>query len=511
MDASLTAPSAPAGPRTTGPGRRRGLGTLLAVDLWERFSFFGMAAILVLYLTASKARGGMGMAPQSAAAVFAAYMSLSFLAGLPGGWLADRVLGARRAVLLGGSLIGCGHLLLAAPWAGALWPGLLLVVAGTGLVKPAMAAMVAEISGDGPGRREAAFSLFYVCIQVSALVAPVVTGLLAERVAWHLGFAAAAAGMLAGLLQFGLGTRAFGDVGVRPPRPVGRAERTAVLRRVRVVAGVAFVAGAMTVPWAVLGVLPVHAVLAVLGLVTVGLPFAYLRALRRLPAAGHPTGGAQDVREEGGGGGGARARLGAFTAMMAASAAFWMIFAQGGSALSLFADRHTDRALFGFEVPASWFQSLHPLFVLSVAPVLARLRAGAWQRVGAPVKFAGALAAAGTSFVLMAVAARLAEDGPVGPGWLILVYLLYSCGEIALAPAGLALAAAVAPPGSTSRFLAVNGLFGAVGVVIGGQLYRLTAVLPLSVYFLLVGLLVLTVAAAVALGAGRLSRRLSAD
>ncbi|MEU1180033.1 oligopeptide:H+ symporter [Streptomyces sp. NPDC005820] len=527
MDTSLTAPSAPAGTRTTGPGGRRGFGTLLAVDLWERFSFFGMAAILVLYLTAPRARGGMDMAPQSAAAVFAAYMSLSFMAGLPGGWLADRVLGARRAVLLGGSLIGCGHLVLAAPWAGTLYPGLLLVVAGTGLVKPAMAAMVAEISGAGPGRREAAFSLFYVCIQVSALVAPVVTGLLAERIAWHLGFAAAAAGMLAGLLQFTLGMRAFGDVGVRPPRPVDRAELRAVLRRVCVVAAAA---GAVTVPPAVLGVLPVNAVLAVLGLATVGLPFAYLRALRRLPADGHLTGAAQDVRDEPGRRGGTapgktgaaagdggptdpgpRARLGAFTAMMAASAAFWMIFAQGGSALSLFADRHTDRDLFGFEVPASWFQSLHPLFVLLVAPFLARLRAGAWQRVGTPAKFAGALAAAGTSFVLMAVAARLAEDGPVGPSWLVLVYLLYSCGEIALAPAGLALAAAVAPPGSTSRFLAVNGLFGAVGVVIGGQLYRLTAVLPLSVYFALVGVVVLTVAAAVTLGAGRLSRRLAVD
>ncbi|WP_328478257.1 oligopeptide:H+ symporter [Streptomyces sp. NBC_00377] len=603
MDTSLTAPPAPAGSRIAGPGRRRGFGTLLAVDLWERFSFFGMAAILVLYLTASKARGGMAMAPQSATAVFAAYMSLSFMAGLPGGWLADRVLGARRAVLLGGSLIACGHLVLAAPWAGSLYPGLLLVVAGTGLVKPAMAAMVAELGGEGPGRREAAFSLFYVCIQVSALVAPVVTGLLAERIAWHLGFAAAAVGMLAGLLQFTLGMRAFGEVGVRPPRPVGRAALAAVLRKVCAVLGLL---GAVAAPLAVLGALPVNGVLAVLGLTTVGLPFAYLRALRRrtetpraapgtgrgdtaedgsgrraedtdgrtragdtVPRAGvrpgtkpgadsdtgtdvHPrtgtglgtgtrtgecteeyagagtdvyagaaTGshsgagtrvhpGADADEYAGAGGQGARARLGAFTAMMAASAAFWMIFAQGGSALSLFADRHTDRALLGFEVPASWFQSLHPLFVLLVAPFLARLRVGAWQRVGTPMKFAGALAAAGTSFVLMAVAARLAEDGPVGPYWLVLVYLLYSCGEIALAPAGLALAAAVAPPGSTSRFLAVNGLFGAVGVVVGGQLYRLTAVLPLSVYFLLVGVFVLGVGTAVALGARSLTRRLAA-
>jgi POT family proton-dependent oligopeptide transporter len=253
------------------------------------------------------------------------------------------------------------------------------------------------------------------------------------------------------------------------------------------------VAALLVVP-ASLGLLPLPAVLAVLGLTTVTLPFRYLRALRRAAPPGE----------------GNRRRLAGFTALMAASAAFWMIFAQSGSVLSLFAERHTDRDVLGFEVPASWFQSVHPLFVLLAAPFVARL----WRRAGpgadVPVKFAGALIAAGLSFVLMAVATRLAEHGPVGPYWLLLVYLLYSCGEIALAPAGLALAAAVAPPGSTSRLLAVNGLFGAVGVVVGGQLFRLTAVMPLAWYFLLLGVFVLAVGTAVALGTPRLRRMLGA-
>lgn len=589
---SSTEPPAAAGSVSRRGGRRRGFGALLAVDLWERFSFFGMAAILVLYLTAPADRGGTGMAPQSAAAVFAAYMSLCFLAGLPGGWLADRVLGARRAVLLGGALIACGHLVLAAPVRGTLYAGLLLVVAGTGLVKPALAAMVAEAGGAGRARREADFSLFYVCIQVSALIAPVVTGLLAERIAWHLGFAAAAVGMLAGLAQFSLGLRGLGPVGSRPARPVTRAEAATVRRRVALAAAALC---AVLAPPALLGALPLKAVLAALGLTTITLPFAYLRTLRRVldregpaptgphtgqggphdgavpavrggdggagpavgglhggagpavrgadggirptvrgawekagPVAGGACGGAGPVAAVAHGGAGrpavrpaarsagdsgagsaARARLGAFAVMMAASSAFWMIFAQSGSALSLFAERDTDRELLGFEVPASWFQSLHPLFVLLAAPFAARLGRRAGPGTRTPVKFAGALAAAGASFLLMSVAASLAEDGPVQPYWLVLVYLLYSCGEIALAPAGLALAAEVAPPGSTGRFLAVNGLFGAVGVVVGGQLYRLTAVLPLSVYFLLVGGFVLAVGAAVALAAGRLERRLA--
>lgn len=493
MDTSLTpqdsAPAAPPAAPLRAGGGRPGFGTLLAVDLWERFSFFGMAAILVLYLTASEARGGMGMAPQSATAIFAAYMSLSFMAGLPGGWLADRVLGARRAVLLGGVLITCGHAVLALPVTGSLYAGLLLVVAGTGLVKPAMAAMVAGVSGDGKGRREAAFSLFYMCIQVSALIAPVVTGLLAERVAWHLGFAAAALGMTAGLIQFALGLRRYGDVGARPPHPVPRTEATAMLRRAAWATGVV---GALVVVPVACGLLPLPAVLAVLGLTTVTLPFWYLRSLRRTHAGGTLH----------------KRRLAGFTVLMAASAAFWMIFAQSGSVLSLFAERHTDRDVLGFEVPASWFQSVHPLFVLLVAPLFARLWIRA-PRVDVPVKFAGALIAAGVSFLLMAMAAALAEHGPVGPQWLLLVYLLYSCGEVALAPAGLALAATVAPPGSTSRLLAVNGLFGAVGVVAGGQLFRLTTVLSPTVYFLLLGGFVLSVGTALAVATPRLRRLLA--
>ncbi|TJZ52156.1 MFS transporter [Streptomyces piniterrae] len=456
-----------------GPGARRGFVTLLGVDLWERFSFYGMAAILVLYLTAAPADGGLGMAPQTATALFAAYMSLNFMAGLPGGWLADRVLGARRAVLLGGALIATGHAVLSLTSAPALYAGLALIVAGTGLTKPALAAMVAAVSGAG--KREEAFSRFYMCIQFSALLAPVVTGLLAEKVAWHLGFAAAAFGMVVGLGQFGFGLRAFAEVGRRPPRPVSRAEARTAVRRASVVLAVA----AAAVTAVALGVLPLTAVLALLGLPTLTLPFVYLRTLsRRTPVDGN--------------------RLSAFTAVMGASAAFWMIFAQSGSVLSLFAERHTDRAALGFDIPASWFQSVHPLFVLLLAPFVTRLRGAV------TTKFAGALVAAGLSFVIMAAATVAAQDGPVSMGWLMGVYLLYSFGEIVLAPAGLALAAAVAPAGFTSRFLALNGMFAAVGVVLGGQLYRLTAVLPLSVYFLLMGTAVLAVGAAVAATARRL-------
>ncbi|MFD4609618.1 hypothetical protein ACFWOT_16235 [Streptomyces sp. NPDC058440] len=169
-----------------------------------------------------------------------------------------------------------------------------------------------------------------------------------------------------------------------------------------------------------------------------------------------------------------------------------MIFAQSGSVLSLFAAHHTDRDVLGFTVPASWLQSVHPLFILLLAPFVRRLR------TTTITKFAGALAAAGLSFCVMALAALLARTGDVSMAWLIAVYLLYSLGEIVLAPVGLALAAAVAPPGYINRFLALNGMFAAVGVVLGGQFYRLTAVLPLPAYFLALAVIAPATAAAVA-------------
>ncbi|MFF7734948.1 oligopeptide:H+ symporter [Streptomyces sp. NPDC007984] len=468
-------------PRDPGPapGERRGFLTLLGVDLWERFSFFGMAAILVLYLTAAPADGGLGMSQQTATALFATYMSLNFMAGLPGGWLADRVLGARRAVLAGGALIACGHAVLAIAAAPALYTGLALVVAGTGLVKPSLAAMVSAVSGTAG--REEAYSRFYMCIQVSALLAPLVTGWLAEKVTWHLGFAAAAFGMVAGLAQFRLGLRVLDGVGSAPTSPLTRAEKRTAARRAILVALVGTVAATAVV----LGLLPLLAVLALLGLATVCLPFLYLRALGRRSAVG-------------------RGRLTAFAAMMGASAAFWMIFAQSGSVLSLFAAHHTDRDILGFTVPASWLQSVHPLFILLLAPFAGRLRART------TTKFAGALTAAGLSFVVMAAAALLAGTGDVSVAWLIAVYLLYSLGEVVLAPAGLALAAATAPPGYLNRFLALNGMFAAVGVVLGGQFFRLTAVLPLPCYFLALAGIALAAGAAVATAAHRLRPHLPA-
>ncbi|WP_214321486.1 peptide MFS transporter [Nonomuraea sediminis] len=463
----------------------RWFGTLFVVDIWERFSFYGMLAILYLYLVAPHSRGGLEMAPHTASALFGIYMALLFMAALPGGWMADRVLGARRAVLYGGALIAAGHLCLAVPVEPALYPGLALIVAGTGLVKPSMAAMIGEMYPGQPERREAVFSVFYMSIQISALFAPLITGLAAERVNWHLGFGLAAAGMLAGLVHYVVGLRNFGDLGVHAASPATAEERRRVLRGAALWGGIP--ASLVAVGLAA-GVLTVDRVLMLIGLVLLVSPILYYRRLRCGPAGGP--------------------RLRAFVWMLVASAVFWLLYAQGPALMNLFARDAVDRTLGGFEIPASWFQSAQPLFLLLLAPVFAMLWTRLGARVGPPPKFVAGLLAGGICFVVMALAATQAEHALVSPLWLLTVYLLLVCGELVVGPVGLSLAAEVAPPGHTSRVLGLFWMFAAIGAAVGGRLAELTTVIPLPLYYLLLGVVGTVAAVGLAAGAGSLGRRL---
>jgi POT family proton-dependent oligopeptide transporter len=463
--------------------------TLFVVDIWERFSFFGMLAILYLYLVAPTGRGGAGMPEADAAALTGLYLALVFLGSLPGGWAADRVLGAYRATMTGGLLIVAGHLCLALPVAGSLYPGLALLVTGTGLVKPSMAAMVSRLHRGRPEQQEAAFSLFYTSIQVSALVAPLITGVVGERVDWHLGFGLAAAGMIVGLVQFAAGRRSFGSVGREPVSPLTAAERAVVRRRIACVAGVLAV---LAVTAALTGTLRPPLVLRVVGLLVLLTPVLYVRALRRDPGLGPET----------------RRRIVPLTWMLLAAGGFWLLFAQGPALLSMFAQRSVDRQVAGFTVPAGWFQSVQPLFLLVLAPVAAVVWLRLGRRAGAPQKFAAGLLCGGAAFVLMSGAASAAADGPVSPFWLLGVYLLLVVGELAVAPVGLSLAGQVAPPGYAGRFLGLFWVFAAVGAAAGGQLARLADVVGPTVYFGLLGVLGLAVAASLAAAARSLTAAL---
>lgn len=471
-------------------GYPRWFGTLFVVDMWERFSFYGLSAILYLYLIAAPDQGGLGMGAAQAAALYGTYMALNFMAALPGGWVADRLLGARRATFWGGTLITCGHLLLALPFGNALYPALGLVIAGTGLVKPSMAAMIGEMYRGRPSEREAAFSIFYVGIQISALFAPLVTGIAAERVDWHLGFGIAAFGMAVGLVHYSVALRSrLADVGRTPGNPLSPGEGRVLARRIGLGVGAA---AALATAAAVAGVLDAERTLMAVGLLVFATPVVYWTLLMRRPG----------IDEH-------RPRLKAFLWMLGASSVFWALFAQGPALLTLFAQESTDRTVAGFEVPASWFQSASPLFLLLLAPLFAALWLRLGPRVQAPPKFVAGLATGGAAFLLMSLASSASAEGAVSPLWLLSAYLLLVVGELTVGVIGLSLASQVAPQGLNSRLLGLYWLFAAVGATVGGQIPRLADVVGQTAYFLGLGVLGLVVAVCLAAAAGPLTRRLA--
>lgn len=445
--------------------RERWFSTLFLTDMWERFSFYGMQALLFLYATAPEADGGLGLSDGSAGALFGLYVSASFLAAMPGGWLGDRVLGTHRAMLTGALVIAAGHLCMTVPARAGFYAGLVLIACGTGLLKPNLPVMFDQMNpGADSARRRAAFSLFYMSIQVSALLGPLVTGTLGERVDWHLGFGAAAVGMLLGVLQYVWGASSLRGARTGPSRPLPPA---ALRRFVR--AAWAALAAALLVAAGVTaaGGIPLRPVLALCGLASLVLPVVAFRRLLRADGLD----------------GAARERVRAYRAVFVPSVLFWAMYGQLGSVFSLFAREHTDREIAGFTVPASWFQSAHPLFLLLLAPLFALLWLRVGDRAGTARKFSAGLLCAAAGFLVLAGGALLAADGrPVSALWLLGAFLCMTCGELVFGPVGLSTTAEAAPEGHRSRMMGLFYLGAALGAGAGGQLSHLVGVLPLWAY-----------------------------
>ncbi|MGA5388891.1 peptide MFS transporter [Streptomyces pseudogriseolus] len=493
-DRRTDTPAGETAPRTrTGVlGRPRWFGTLFGTDIWERFSFYGMTAILVLYATEDTGRGGLGMSAGDASLLYGLYMASVFLASVPGGWIGDRVLGARRAVLHGGVLIALGHGSIAVPVDWALYPGLFLIACGTGLLKPNMAGLLSAFyDREDRAGRDAGFAVFYMSVQVSALLAPVVVGALGEGVDWHLGFGVAALGMALGLAQFVRGARHFGDTGRAPERSATPEQRRRVLR-----VTLALTAPVVTVYAvdAAAGAFRVAHLMALVGLLCVVLPVTCFWRLLRNPLLSA----------------GERLRVRTYIWLFLASAVFWALFLQGGSAFALFARHATDRELFGRTVPASWFQAAIPLFVLALAPVFAWLWTRAGNRLPTAAKYAIGMGATAAAYLVMALAATLGGDGElVSPLWLLLAFLLLASGEVSFAPVGMSATTALAPATFTSQMVALFWLSGALGGGVGGNALKVSGDrVPGAGYFLALGAAALATGAALLLWHRALTRRL---
>jgi POT family proton-dependent oligopeptide transporter len=404
MSESIARPDATGAAReTTFGGHPRGLQTLFFTELWERFSYYGMRSLLVLYLTAAVGRGGLAMKVEDATAIYGWYTSLVYFTCLPGGFLADRWLGQRRSVLLGGIVIAAGHFSLAMASVPFLYLGLALIICGTGLLKPNVSTMVGTLYEKNDPRRDGGFSIFYMGINLGATISPLVCGYLAQHpsfleflksrgvdpnAGWHFGFAAAGVGMVLGVIQFALGKRHFGPAvdgpRERPPEDQSKLNE----------------------------------------------PF---------------------TRED-------WTRMAAIAVLFFFTTLFWTGYEQAGSSLNLFADRLTDNRILGREIPSSWYQAINAGFIIAFAPVFAWL----WVRLGkrepsSPAKFAWGLFAQATGVLVIAAGALLAvrTGSKVSPMWLVVVYLFSTFGELCLSPVGLSTVTKLAPARVSSLMMGV--------------------------------------------------------
>ena len=426
-------------------------------EMWERFTYYGMRTILILFLVDAVARGGFGLDDRSATAIYGLYTTATYLMALPGGWLADRLLGAQRAVLWGGALMLVGNTVLAIPAGPTLfYLGCLVVVLGVGLLKPNISAIVAQLYPQGGGARDAGFTLFYLGINIGALLGSLVTPWLAQRYGWRAGFGGAAVAMAFGLAQFQLTRRHLGSAGLRPA-PTLPAQLAADRRHWRALTAVA-VALAAGVAMVAYGVVPFDppAVARWTAAAIVAVTIAYFGYL--LSFAG------LDLAE--------RKRVLVVLALFIASALFWAGFEQAGSSLNLFAERFTDRMVGTFEVPAGWFQAPNALYILLFAPAFSAL----WIYLGrrnldpsAPAKFALGLLLLGLGFLVMVGAASVVASGQLaGPQWLLLAYLLHSFGELCLSPVGLSSVTKLAPPRFVGQMMGLWFLATSFGLLLAG-------------------------------------------
>ncbi|MFF1509080.1 peptide MFS transporter [Streptomyces sp. NPDC058326] len=473
MASSLTKDSADTlGYEKTFLGHPRGLATLFMTEMWERFSYYGMRALLVLYLVSGgvdaatgSQGGGLAMTAATATAIYSVYVSMVYLMAMPGGWFGDRVWGARKTVTIAASVIMLGHVSLALPGQAMFFVGLALVAVGSGLLKANISTMVGHLykNADDP-RRDGGFTIFYIGINLGAFLAPLVIGTVGEKVNWHLGFALAAVGMGLGLAVFLLFGKTLNPKSSEVPNPLSAEERKAVITKAAVVTvviaafyGAVVALGMYTLNWAMVPI-------TLAGLI---IPVAVLARIKR----------DKDLSS------GEKSRVTGYIWFFVAAAIFWMIYDQGGSTLSLFADDKTADTIFGLGFPATWYQSLNPLYVMALAPVFAWLwlwLARKNQEPNTIVKFAMGLVLVGASFFVFIVPMNMAGDGTkVSPMWLVSIYMIQTIGELCLSPVGLSVTTKMAPQKYASQmmgvwFLAVTagdcttGLLSIAGVDLNG-------------------------------------------
>ena len=452
------------------------LANLFGVELWERFSFYGMQGILLIYLYYGAERGGLGIGEATATSIVGAYGGLVYLSTIVGAWLADRMFGSERVLFGSAVCVMCGHIALALlPGLAGVGAGLVLVALGSGGVKANATALVGTLYGPDDERRDAGFSLFYMGINIGALVGPLLTGLLQSNLGFHWGFGLAAVGMALGLTQYALGRHRLTGPAREVPNPLPAQQRGTF-------ASLAVAVAVLVVILAVTGVLSANRLAGIVAGVSIAAALAYFTLLLRSDRVDHLE----------------RRRVLSFIPLFVASAAFWSLYQQQFTVVTIYSDKRLDRHIFGWEMPVSWVQSINPVFIIVLAGAFAAL----WTRLGSrqpstPMKFAAGTALMGVAFLLFL---PLAGGGPNSAPLLALagILLVFTIAELLLSPVGLSVTTKLAPQAFQAQMVALFFLSVALGTALSGVLAGWYSERHETAYFGILGLIAIVLGVALA-------------
>ncbi|MBS2006981.1 MAG: peptide MFS transporter [Cyanobacteria bacterium SZAS TMP-1] len=440
-------------------GHPKGLNVLFFTEMWERFSYYGMRALLTLFMIETVQNGGLGFTMEQAGEIYGSYTMWVYLSSMPGGLIADKLIGPRKAILIGGIIIALGHFTMAMPSLAAFYGGMILIVLGTGLLKPNISTMVGRLYSATDPRRDAGFSIFYMGINIGATLSPLVCGYLAQspdfkallvkmglhaQSSWHFGFAAAGVGMCIGLLHLLAQYKVLDGVGERvkqqPEEPKADSEPA---------------------PSGTPGTSEKK-------------PFFTGDEWRKLAALG---------------------------ILLLFNTLFWAVYEQGGSSLNVFAEKNTATTLFGWPFPSSWLQGLQPIYVIALAPVFSWL----WIKLSArqpssPAKFALGLLFLSLGILVMVPAALMSAGGKVSVLFLVSVYFVETLGELCLSPVGLSTVTKLAPRRFQSLTMAAWFVSNAIGNKVAGELSKhFESDVPTTMAYLFGGMAAATFVAAMLL------------
>ena len=438
-------------------GHPIGLRTLFLTEMWERMSYYGMRALLVLYMTGAVTgfNPGLGWSQVESQAIYGIYSGMVYFMVVPGGWIADNILGHQKAVLIGALIIALGHFTLAIPIEQTFFLGLIFVVLGTGLLKGNISTIVGQLYEGQDDKRDAGYTIFYMSINIGSTLGFLICSWLGEKIGWHWGFGAAGIGMAFGIIQFIKHRNLLGDAGMYP-NEMSDEKRKKYTNYLKVsLIGMFLVIGAGLLGFFTIDPRFFAEQFAYFLTIIAGLYFVYLFLFAGLNAT-------------------ERKNLILLFLLFIGAAAFWSGFDQSAGSLNIFARDYTNLAILGYEIPVGWLQFANPVIVVLFAPIFA----GIWAQLARknldpslPLKFAIGLLFMALSFFVMIIAVNIAlESSPVGMQWLLLTYLFQTWGELALSPIGLSAFSRYGPKRYMGQMFGLWFLASAIGGVLAGLL-----------------------------------------